>query len=162
MGLGWNWHRMITSINFKVALGVTDLPTWVVCCLYRHTLQWDTLQWSHNELDGFSNHQPHDCLLNCLFRRRSKKTLKLRVTGLYVGEFTGHGWIPAQKASNAGNFPIWWRRHEKSHCILSCIVYWDYSGNNDLCTLFQFSGSLMWFVDATFLYFTIVWILMRS
>ena len=29
-----------------------------------------------------SNHQPHDCLLNRLFTRRSKKTSKLRVTGL--------------------------------------------------------------------------------
>ena len=28
-----------------------------------------------------SNHQPHGCLLNRLFRRRSKKTSKLRVTG---------------------------------------------------------------------------------
>ena len=41
-----------------------------------------TLQWCHNEHDGVSNHQPHDCLLNRLFRRRSKKTSKLRVTGL--------------------------------------------------------------------------------
>ena len=29
--------------------------------------------------------QPHDCLLNRLFRRKSKKTSKLRVTGLCVG-----------------------------------------------------------------------------
>ena len=31
---------------------------------------------------GVSNHQAHDCLLNRLFRRISKKTSKLRVTGL--------------------------------------------------------------------------------
>ena len=43
------------------------------------------LQWRHNERDGVSNHQPHDCLLNRLFRRRSKKTSKLRVTGLWRG-----------------------------------------------------------------------------
>ena len=35
--------------------------------------------------DGVSNHQPHDCLLSCLFRRRSKKTSKLRVAGLWLG-----------------------------------------------------------------------------
>ena len=29
------------------------------------------LQWRHNERDGVSNPQPHDCLLNRLFRRRS-------------------------------------------------------------------------------------------
>ena len=32
-----------------------------------------------------SNHQIYDGLLNRLFRRRSKKTSKLRGTGLYVG-----------------------------------------------------------------------------
>ena len=44
-----------------------------------------SLQWRHNELDSVSNHQPHGCLLNRLFRRRSKKTSKPRVTGLCVG-----------------------------------------------------------------------------
>ena len=43
------------------------------------------LQWRHNEHDGVSYHQPHDCLLNCLFRRRSKKTSKLCITGLCEG-----------------------------------------------------------------------------
>ena len=43
------------------------------------------LQWRHNGHDGVSNHQAHDCLLNRLFRRRSKKTPKFRVTGLYAG-----------------------------------------------------------------------------
>ena len=32
-----------------------------------------TLQWCHNGHDGISNHQPHDCLLNLLFRHRSKE-----------------------------------------------------------------------------------------
>ena len=40
-----------------------------------------SLRWRHNDHDGVSNHQPHGCLLNRLFRRRSKKTSKLRVTG---------------------------------------------------------------------------------
>ena len=35
--------------------------------------------------DGVSNHQPHDCLLNRSFTHRSKKTSKLRVTGLCAG-----------------------------------------------------------------------------
>ena len=47
------------------------------------------LQWRHNGHNGVSNHQPHGCLLNRLFRRRSKKTSKLRVTGLYVGNSPG-------------------------------------------------------------------------
>ena len=48
-----------------------------------------SLQWRHNDHDGISNHQPHVCLLNHLFRRRSKKTSKLRVTGLCVGNSPG-------------------------------------------------------------------------
>ena len=48
-----------------------------------------TLHWRHNDHDGVSNHQPHDCLLNRLFRRRSKKTSKLRVTGLCMGKSPG-------------------------------------------------------------------------
>ena len=71
-----------------------------------------TLQWRHNELDGVSNHQPHDCLLNHLFRRRSKKTSKLRVTGLCVENSPVTSEFPAQVASNAENFSIGWRHHE--------------------------------------------------
>ena len=43
------------------------------------------LQWRHNGHDIVSNHQPYDCLLNRLFRCWSKKTSKLRVTGLCEG-----------------------------------------------------------------------------
>ena len=48
------------------------------------------LQWRHNGRDGISNHQHRDCLLNCLFRRRWKKTSKLRVTGLFEGNSPVH------------------------------------------------------------------------
>ena len=44
-----------------------------------------TLHWRHNDHDCVSNHQPHGCLLNRLFGDRSKKTSKLRVTGLCAG-----------------------------------------------------------------------------
>ena len=46
------------------------------------------LQWCHNGADCISYYQPHDCLLNFLFRHRSKKTSKLRE-----------------------NVSIWWRHH---------------------------------------------------
>ena len=73
------------------------------------------LQRRHNERDVVSNHQPHDCLLNCLFRRRSKKTSKLRVTGLCEGNWPGPGELPAQRASNAKKVSIWWRHHGWYH-----------------------------------------------
>ena len=66
-----------------------------------------TLQWRHDERYGVSNHQPHDCLLSSLFSRRSKKTSKLRVTGLCEGNSPVTGEFPAQKASNAENVSIY-------------------------------------------------------
>ena len=71
-----------------------------------------SLRWRHYEHDSVSNHQPHDCLLNRLFRRRSKKISKLRVTGLCVGNSPGTSEFPAQMASNAENVSIWWRHHD--------------------------------------------------
>ena len=73
-----------------------------------------TLHWRHNGRDSVSNHQPHDCLLNCLFRRRSKKNTKAPRHWPLCGEFTGTGEFPAQMASNAENVSICWRHHE--HC----------------------------------------------
>ena len=76
--------------------------TWALCknsCLLhtsvRRSFHYHTdkllipLQWRHNDNNGVSNHQPHGYLLNRLFRRRSKKTSKLRVTGLCVGNSPG-------------------------------------------------------------------------
>ena len=70
-----------------------------------------TLQWRHNGRDGVSNHQPHDSLLNCLYRRRSKKTSKPRVTGLCARNSPVTDEFPAQRASNAEKVSIWWRHH---------------------------------------------------
>ena len=86
------------------------------------------LQWRHSERDGVSNHQPQDCLFDRLFRHRSKKTLKLRVTGLCEENSPVTGEFPAQRASNAGNVSNWWRHRVKYALwssywvsILSCI-----------------------------------------
>ena len=46
-----------------------------------------------------------------LYRRISKKTLKLRVIGLCEGNSTVTGKFPAQRDSNAENAFIWWRHH---------------------------------------------------
>ena len=70
-----------------------------------------SLQWRHNGRDGISNHQPHHCSLNLLFRCRSKKTSKISVTGLYAGKSPETNEFPAQIASNAANVSIWWRHH---------------------------------------------------
>ena len=70
------------------------------------------LWWRQNGCHGVSNLQPHDCLLNSLFGRRSKKISKFRVTGLCVGNSPWTDEFPVQMASNAENVSIWWRHHE--------------------------------------------------
>ena len=50
-----------------------------------------------NERDGASNHRHFDCLLKRLFRRRSKKISKLRVTGLCEGSSPVTTEFPAHK-----------------------------------------------------------------
>ena len=74
--------------------------------------QMESLRWRHNGQDGVLNHQPHHCLLNRLFGCRSKKTSKLRVTGLCAGNSPGTGEFPTQMPSNAENVSIWWRHHD--------------------------------------------------
>ena len=78
---------------------------------YLRRSRMPSLQWRHHERDSVSNHQPHDCLLNRLFGRRSKKTWKLHVTGLCAGNSPVTGEFPAQRASYAENVSIWWRHH---------------------------------------------------
>ena len=55
-----------------------------------------------------------DGLLNCLFRHKSQKTSKHRVTGLCEGNSPVTGELPSQMATNAVNVTIWWRHHEMS------------------------------------------------
>ena len=85
----------------------------------------DTFRWRHNERDSVSNHQHHGYLLNRLFRRRSKKTSKLRVTGLYAGNSPGTGEFPAQMASNAENVSLWWRHHVSKICWPPSTSPWE-------------------------------------
>ena len=97
-----------------VAYSITKLR-WVL----QHTTM-DSLQWRNNGCDGASNHQSHHCLLNRLFRRRSKKTPKLRVTGLCAGKSAVTAEFPAQMACNAESVSIWWRHHV-THALISVI-----------------------------------------
>ena len=52
-------------------------------------------------------------LHNRLFRSRSKKVPKLRVTGVCAGNSPVTGEFPAQMTSNAENVSIWWCHHVK-------------------------------------------------
>ena len=76
------------------------------------------LQWRHNRCDSVPNHpEPHDCSVSRLFKRKSKKTPKLRVTGLCEGNSPVSGEFPEQMANYAENVSIWWRHHATCHAI---------------------------------------------
>ena len=66
--------------------------------------------------DDVTIHQPHDYVLNILFRRRSKKTSKLRPTGLFVGNSPVTGEFPSQRVSDAQTVSIWWLHHVFDVC----------------------------------------------
>ena len=109
-------YHHVQSLEKKVIIWVL---TWLSVTHFTITVvAWQTkelftaLQWHHNERDGASNYQPRDCLFNHLFRRSSKKTSKLRITGLCEGHSPVTGEFPAQRASNAENIPIWWRHND--------------------------------------------------
>ena len=62
-------HRQIWKTNCHFCYCLKWLA--FVTCNYTYHIPY---HWHHNERNDVSNHQPHDCLLNHLFRHRSKKT----------------------------------------------------------------------------------------
>ena len=109
--------KIVYAYHVLVHVVIPQITVNISCCSPPGSLQLlkgnlMPLQWRHNERDSVSNHQPHDYLLNCLFRCRSKKTSKLRVTGLCERNSPVTGEFPAQRASNAENVSIWWCHHE--------------------------------------------------
>ena len=114
-----SWLVLMQSrymLSFSVAF------YFIYCCNFVHIWLhiWHftnvPLQWRHDERDGASNRRRLRCLLKRLFRRRSKKTSKLRVTGLCEGISLVTGEFPAQRACNAENVSIWWRHHSAVEC----------------------------------------------
>ena len=62
--------RLKFKNGFTVLIFIGDIRK---AFLSLFTIYSYTLRWRHNGRDGISNNQPDDCLLNLLFRRRSKK-----------------------------------------------------------------------------------------
>ena len=82
----------IQMYNGKIITGVIiwtrnayEMQNRTHCYVHGTHMQHATLQWCHNGCNGVSDHQHHDCLFNRLFRHRSEKIPKLRVTGLCEG-----------------------------------------------------------------------------
>ena len=73
-----------------------------------------TLQWHHNERDGISNHRHLDCLLNRLFRRRSKETSTLCLTDLCEGNSPVTSEFPCK-------WPVMWKMFLFNDVIMSLV-----------------------------------------
>ena len=126
LGLWSTWYmisatRASEPISFVWWFPLHNRAYWFLCY---------SLRWRHDGPDGVSNHQPPDCLLNRLLRRRSKKTSKLRVTGL-------HRWpvnSPHKRPVTRKMFPF-------DDVI---ILHWDYCPWEDMdmdercCVTFEF------------------------
>ena len=94
--LGFNVFRAIHICSFN--------SSWIRFCCHNYSEIW-------TRVSSWLLKAPRDCLLNRLFRRGSKKTSKVRITGLCVGNSPVIGEFPAQMASNAENVSIYWRHH---------------------------------------------------
>ena len=99
--LTWKVHYLKFHSNFA---GVNALTSQYHCI--RCPSREKPLRWRHNGCNGVSNHRHHDNLLNHLFRRTSKKTSKLHVTGLCEGNPPVTG--------NAESIVMSWRHHVAS------------------------------------------------
>ena len=75
-----------------------------------------------------SNHQPYDCLLDRLFRRRWKKTSRLRVTGLCAQISPVHKWPVTRKMFPFDDIIMtkgqWSGKHPCHAIIKSCFVHY--------------------------------------
>ena len=83
----WNylnqwWPSLLTHICVTRSRENVDIVLLDFAFLSLHHHIYTALHWRHNESDNVSNHQRLDCLLNRLFRHRSKKISKLHVPGL--------------------------------------------------------------------------------
>ena len=107
------WKKFMKKWWLAEGLPTSIFATWNPWGLQLNwSIGWSNpLRWRHNERDCVSNHQPHDCLLNRLFRRRSRKTSKLRVTGLCAENSPWTGEFPAQMANRAESVSILWRHN---------------------------------------------------
>ena len=97
--MDYDFHMWKTRVWKHLVVLLMSL-SFMICQIFCEMTVFDTvpkkaftLQWHHNWRDSVSNHQPHDCLLNRLFRRRSKKTSKPGVTGLCAGNSSGTGMV---------------------------------------------------------------------
>ena len=101
----------------------------LVCCL--------TITWSHYSdviMNAMASQITSVSIVCSLFwfRGGSKKTSKIRVTGLCEGNPHVTGGFPSQMASNAENVSNWWRHHVPINWIVGKKPQWSANKNTIL------------------------------
>ena len=76
---------ILNTLHKKVLPGEGHRTLLAITQALLHVIARCPLHWRSNKHDSISNYLCLDCLLNCLFRHRSKKTSRLCVTGLCEG-----------------------------------------------------------------------------
>ena len=121
------WYMNFVSLHRKIIQALTHSCTFPQPCKLSNTKRMHLydkaansnlvpMQLFYNNYNdvimGVLNHRRPDCLLNRLFKRRSKKASKLRIPGLCEGNSQVTGEIPTQRPVNPKNISISWRHHE--------------------------------------------------
>ena len=101
-----------------------------------------TLQWCQNERQGVSCHRRLDWLIKPLFRRRSKKISKLRITGLCEENPPGNSDSSRKGPVTQKMFPFdgvvmtsdisWWRNDISFKLIYMCFLNVKWSNSQML------------------------------
>ena len=95
----WSHQCSLVASDIKPPSTHTFFENFVVLLRY-------PLQWRHNGRDRVSNHQPHDCLLDRLFRRRSKKNQSSASLAFVRGIHRGPGNSPHKWPVTRKMFPF--------------------------------------------------------
>ena len=116
-----SYDRLISTMEFPIPVRRhlyiesgpwTKMIGWIQCAA-RYTSLWgyhkakhNTLQWCYDDCYGLSDNRHFDCLINCLFRRISKKIPKLRVSGFCDGNLTVTDGFPHKEPVTRKIFPF--------------------------------------------------------
>ena len=99
-GAGYN-AKLVSGYHTHAISSIDNGSSYLLCFLFM-LLPRRALQWRHNERDGVSNH-----------------------CGLCEGNPPVTGGIRTQRAIDAENVSMWWRRHEVIYCPSS--QYWNWN-----------------------------------
>ena len=109
--------------HFKMASVLWLEVHFILCMKYKLKFSFQTLQWCHNERDGIWNYQPHDCLLNHLFKALIKENIKALCHWPLWGELpvnSPHKWPVTRKMFPFDDVIMMTNILSRSYVFLGC------------------------------------------